>query len=66
MTAPIVIPDTKYFCIKGYTNTIGPVTITVSAIFNDSLGILIAVPTLPPVWDKTVLYASTLFTILYK
>lgn len=38
MTAPIVIPCTKYFCTSGYARTIGPVTTMVSAIFRDWVG----------------------------
>ena len=38
LTAPIVIPCTKYFCTSGYARTIGPVTTMVSAIFRDWVG----------------------------
>ena len=46
-TAPMVIPEIKYLCTKGYRKIIGPVATTAVAIFNVLLGrsvIVIAAP----------------------
>jgi len=41
LTAPVIIPCTKYFCTKGYKKIIGPMVITVTAIFIVSEGSVI-------------------------
>ena len=38
MTAPIMIPLTKYRWIKGYPKRIGPIVMIVTAIFTVSAG----------------------------
>ena len=58
------MPWTKYFCIKGYKKIIGPIVITVTAIFTVSAGRVIL--ELAPDGIRPELIALTFDRIVYR
>lgn len=61
LTAPMVIPCTKYFCTNGYTRITGPVATTAIAILRELDGILLAeIPICAAILASTCLAASML------